>query len=164
MKPANLTSTLLTRKGLASPTLVGETSRMAVPLPALPPLPISPAPTLPLMRAKDAQPKQPAKAQPDTIERDRFASAPRAAVDRRVHMSLRLDPGRHLRLRLEASRTGRSMQSLLIQALDEFLERDGPGTVYLETEQKPRELSSKVSPPEVGSRREPTRSQRGGGS
>jgi hypothetical protein len=59
---------------------------------------------------------------------DRYADAPRQDVDRRIHMSLRLDPGRHLRLRIESSRTGRPMQSLLLQALDEFLERDGPGT------------------------------------
>ena len=166
MKPANLTSTLLTRKGLASPTLVAGSSRTAVPLPALPPSPISPASTLPLLRAKDVLPKRPTKARPnttkarpDTIERNQFANAPRAAIDRRVHMSLRLDPGRHLRLRLEASRTGRSMQSLLIQAMDEFLERDGPGTSFLEPEG-----SLRNDTPDVGSRREPSRNQRGGGS
>lgn len=163
MKPANLTSTLLTRKGLASPTLVGGPSRTAVPLPALPALsssPILPALALPLLRTKDVSPKPPIAAPiasgHDKIESDRFASAPRAAFDRRVHMSLRLDPGRHLRLRLEASRTGRSMQSLLIQALDEFLERDGPGTSDPEIAQDHRNGSPEVGRPDVGSRREPS--------
>ncbi len=151
MKPANLTSTLLTRKGLASPTLVGGPSRAATPLPALPSSPILPALALPILRPKDVPPKPPIEAIHDRIESDRFASTPRAAFDRRVHMSLRLDPGRHLRLRLEASRTGRSMQSLLIQALDEFLERDGPGTIDPETARDHRNGS-----PDVGSRREPS--------
>jgi len=155
MKPANLTSTLLTRKGQASPTLVGP-SRVAAPLPSLPPSPIPP-----LLRLKDLPPKQTTEGH-GNIESDRFAHAPRAAVDRRVHMSLRVDPGRHLRLRLEASRTGRSMQSLLIQALDEFLERDGPGTSDPELTENRRNGSS-----EVGSRREPSQSvgvEAGGGS
>jgi len=131
---------------------------MAVPLPALPPSPAAPASTVPLLRAKKVQPKKPSKVRPDTVERDRFVSTPHAAVDRRVHMSLRLDPGRHLRLRLEASRTGRSMQSLLIQSLDEFLERDGPGTSFPETEQNLHNGNL-----DVGSRREPSQTQRGDG-
>lgn len=147
MKPANLTSTLLTRKGQASPTLVGP-SRVAMPLPALPS-----SPTAPLLRHKDVPPRQSTEAPHGNVESDRFASVPRAAIDRRVHMSLRVDPGRHLRLRLEASRTGRSMQSLLIQALDEFLERDGPGTSDPEFAQNHRNGG-----PEVGSRREPSQS------
>jgi len=153
MKPANLTSTLLTRKGQASPTLVGP-SRTALPMPA-PPL----SPAAPLLRLKDLSP---AEVRHGNVESNRFANAPRAAVDRRVHMSLRVDPGRHLRLRLEASRTGRSMQSLLIQALDEFLERDGPGTSDPEFAQNLRNDGS-----EVGSRREPSQSvgvEAGGGS
>ncbi len=121
MKPANLTSTLLTRKGQASPTLVGP-SRAAVPLPPSPSLA-----TLPLLRVKDVPPRQPAEP-PANVEANRFAGAAHAAVDRRNRKSLRVDTGRHFGFRLEASRTGRSMQSLLIQALDEFLERDGPGT------------------------------------
>lgn len=145
MKPANLTSTLLTRKGQASPTLVGP-SRVAVPMPALPPSPVPP-----LLRVKEVPPKPPTEIRFGNVDTGRFAGAPRAAFDRRVHMSLRLDPGRHLRLRIEASRTGRSMQSLLLQALDEFLKRDGPGT----SKPEPADDAHRRSP-EGGSRREPS--------
>src|SRR3972149_4418508 len=124
MKPANLTSTLLTRKGRAQPTLISP-PRSAGPMPAEPP----PSPAPPLWRAKESLRSPSAAAWHEHIHMDRYAEVPRHDVDRRIHMSLRLDPGRHLRLRIEASRTGRSMQSLLLQALDEFLERDGPGTI-----------------------------------
>ncbi|MHA1599603.1 MAG: hypothetical protein ACTSW2_02165 [Alphaproteobacteria bacterium] len=145
MKPANLTSTLLTRKGQASPTLVGPAG-VAMSLPAL-----SPAPTLPLLRIKDVPPDHFTEALHRNIEIDQFTKSRRPAVDRRVHMSLRLDPGRHLRLRLESSRTGRSMQSLLLQALDEFLRRDGPGTSDPESAHTIH--NGRL---DMGSRREPT--------
>jgi hypothetical protein len=154
MKSANLTSTLLTRKGQASPTPVGP-SRMAVPLPAMPP-----SANLPLLRIKDVPPAQPNDAHHENAEIDRFTSTARASVDRRIHMSLRLDPGRHLRIRLESSRTGRSMQSLLLQALDEFLERDGPGNSDSET-------ARHNGGPDIGSRRKPSQTigvEAGGGS
>lgn len=122
MKPANLTSTLLTRKGQAQPTLISP-PRSAVPITSVPP-----SASLPLLRRKELPAPPAAEAWPGYNEAHRFAEVSRSAFDRRVHMSLRLDPGRHLRLRLEASRTGRSMQSLLLQALDEFLAGAGPGT------------------------------------
>ncbi len=160
MKTANLTSTLLTRKGLASPTLVNGPSRRAVPLPALPAS--SSSPELPLLLAKVVPPQQPTDVRPGKIVSDRFNRTLRAAVDRRVHMSLRLDPGRHLRLRLESSRTGRSMQSLLSQSLDEFLERDGPGTCYPDAAQSHCNASPSIGDPDVGGRRTPLQTQRGG--
>ncbi|MFZ5610010.1 MAG: hypothetical protein ACOY99_10420 [Pseudomonadota bacterium] len=40
---------------------------------------------------------------------------------RRVAMTLRLDPQRHLRLRLLSALAGRSCQALLIEALDGYL-------------------------------------------
>ena len=157
MKPANLTSTLLTRKGHASPTPVGPSFRAtAVPLPAMP------LASMPLLRIKDVPPKPPGETRNVNAETDRFSPAARTAVDRRIHMSLRLDPGRHLRIRLEASRTGRSMQSLLIQALDEFLERDGPGASASETA---HDLQN--GNPDIGSRRKPSKPfgvEAGGGS
>ena len=122
MKPANLTSALLTRKGQAQPTLISP-PRSAAPI-----TPVSPSALPPLLRPKELPAAPATEVWPGYNEAYRFAAVPRAAFDRRVHMSLRLDPGRHLRLRLEASRTGRSMQSLLLQALDEFLACDGPGT------------------------------------
>jgi hypothetical protein len=123
MKPANLTSTLLTRKGRAQPTLISP-PRSAGQMTSVPP----PSPAPPLWRAKEPARSPSTVAWHENSLADRYANAPRQDFDRRIHMSLRLDPGRHLRLRIEASRTGRSMQSLLLQALDEFLERDGPGT------------------------------------
>lgn len=110
MKPANLTSRLLTRKGQASPTLVA------------PPHPTSATANLPLLRPKP--PELLAEPMLGGLDLSRHLTVPRAVFDRRVHMSLRLDPGRHVRLRLEATRRGRSMHSLLIEALDDLLARD----------------------------------------
>jgi hypothetical protein len=124
MKPANLTSTLLTRKGRAQPTLISP-PRSAGPMPSAPP----PSPAPPLWRAKEPLRLPSEDAWNGHAPSYRHADGPRHDRDRRKHMSLRLDRGRHLRLRIEASRTGRSMQSLLLQALDEFLERDGPGSI-----------------------------------
>lgn len=58
-----------------------------------------------------------ADGQPDLV-RDRFG---------RVRVSLRLDPHRHLRLKLLAAHSRTSMQETLIAALDAFLEGEGIG-------------------------------------
>jgi hypothetical protein len=152
MKPANLTSRLLTRKGQASPTLV------------TPPRPTALAGELPLLRPKE--PEGPSDPVPDGIALNRHTAMPRGAFDRRVHMSLRLDPGRHLRLRLEATRRGRSMHSLLIEALDDFLARDDSNG---RAPQRPHGngTGNGAGANDHGSRREPARTsgvETGGGS
>lgn len=140
MKPANLTSRLLTRKGQASPTLVA------------PPHPTSAAANLPLLRPKS--PELLADPILDGLTLNRHAAIPRTIFDRRVHMSLRLDPGRHLRLRLEATRRGCSMHSLLIEALDTLLAREV-------SPQRPNGFTSGSGQGsgDHGSRREPSRTQ-----
>jgi len=148
MKPAHLTSRLLTRKGQASPTLVA------------PPHPTIAAATLPLLRAKAPEPR--ADPALSDLALNRRTALPRAALARRVHMSLRLDPGRHLRLRLEAMRRGRSMHSLLIDALDEFLAHDEPPQ-----RQNGFATGSHQDANDHGSRREPSQTlgvETGGGS
>jgi hypothetical protein len=61
----------------------------------------------------------------------------------RVRLSLRLDPHRHLRLKLLAAHSHRSIQETLIDALDTYLVdqsqsiRDGNCTCLTETDQAP---------------------------
>lgn len=101
MKPAAaLTSSLLARKGFAAPSgpLPFQT---ATPAPA--PRAASPLP-------RDAQPRPAAK-----------KAAPAGGKSRRVALTLRLDPERHLRLRLLAAHQHMSSQDILSAALDQYL-------------------------------------------
>lgn len=99
MKPAaSLTASLLARKGFAAPS---------APLPFQPPSPAPRASTRP----------QAAKA-PKAAE----ANTTTAAKSRRVALTLRLDPARHLQLRLLAAHRQMSSQDLLTAALDQYLE------------------------------------------
>ncbi len=46
--------------------------------------------------------------------------------DGRSRLSVRLDPVRHLRLKLVSAHTGKSLQNILIEALDEHIGRAAP--------------------------------------
>jgi hypothetical protein len=63
-------------------------------------------------------------AQPEPVVEQTRAPVKRAsapAADRKAAFTLRLDAGRHLKLRLASAVTGRSAQQMVTQALDDFL-------------------------------------------
>ena len=106
MKAARLNSDLLMRKGAAAPVPgVEATHRDPVSSPLL--AAVGTAERTP-GRAK-AQPCGPSEAEP---KRDKFG---------RVRVSLRLDPHRHLRLKLLSAHGRMSLQETLIAALDAYL-------------------------------------------
>ena len=109
---ARLTSSLLTRKGSAQP---------AVPAPHRVGLPLAgkaSAPAKPVLLAKPNQ-----RSTPDP----RHGTQPgNQRGKKRVRVSLRLDLDRHRKLKLVAMQTGRTLQSLLTQALDDYFQRHTP--------------------------------------
>ncbi len=129
LKPARLTSALLTRKGIASPSAAPasranmvELMRGQPPLPAeTPPSPARPAP-IPLRAhlSDRIRPKMSERKAGETMP-----TAPRSA-EKRVRVSLRLDVDRHLRLKLVATHLNSTMQSVFTQAIDEYFERHTP--------------------------------------
>lgn len=114
MKPAHLTGTLLPRKGLASPAR--STPPVGPPVPGAPLLRHKPAPP-------DAVQPPPRPSTARRVEPGRRDQGPDSLDARRVHLSLRLDLARHRRLKLVAKQGRRTMQSLLVQALDELFDR-----------------------------------------
>jgi hypothetical protein len=129
LKPTSLTSALLSRKGMASPSAApASRANMVESMPGQPPLPAETAPS-------PATPEPtPLRADlPDWIGPKKSASkakesvptAPRSA-EKRVRVSLRLDVDRHLRMKLVATHLNSTMQSLFTQAIDEYFERHTP--------------------------------------
>jgi hypothetical protein len=100
MKAAPLRGDLLTRKGAAAPVPTDETSR---PHPA----------ARPRLTAVDRAPagERPGSQDPE-LKRDKFG---------RVRLSVRLDPHRHLSLKLLSAHHRMSLQETLIAALDAYL-------------------------------------------
>ena len=112
MKPARLTSALLTRKGMASPSAApASRANMVELLQAQSPLPAEtpPAPATPV----------PASGRGDLSDRIR-------PTEKRVRVSLRLDADRHLRVKLVATHLNQTLQSVFTQAIDEYFERHNP--------------------------------------
>ncbi len=150
MKAARLNSSLLMRKGTASP------------VPTLTPYAAPPSQMVdrgtPELQASRKAPEQDASGKPapavaavaagsrgrGTVRpvRDRDAPLVRDHFGR-VRLSLRLDPHRHLRLKLLTAHSHRSIQETLIDALDAYLVdqgqsiRDGSCTCLSETDQAP---------------------------
>ncbi|MCH7794067.1 MAG: hypothetical protein IH900_02830 [Proteobacteria bacterium] len=129
LKPARLTSALLTRKGMTSPSAAPpiranmvESMRAQPPLPAeTPPSPATPEPTP--LRADLSDWIGPRKSEGKA--KKSVPTAPRSA-EKRVRVSLRLDVDRHLRMKLVATHLNRTLQSLFTQAIDEYFERHTP--------------------------------------
>ncbi len=125
LRPARLTSALLTRKGMASPSAeppsranMVESMQGQPPLPAeTPPSPATPEPTP--LRADLSDWIGESKAEENVL------TAPRSA-GKRIRVSLRLDVDRHLRMKLVATHLNSTMQSLFTQAIDEYFERHTP--------------------------------------
>ena len=150
MKAARLSSSLLMRKGGASP-IRDLTPYAAPPAQAVeqntselqasgkaPDREATGAPP-PRVAAVDTASRGPGTARP---VRDRDAPLVRDHFGR-VRLSLRLDPHRHLRLKLLAAHSHRSIQETLIDVLDAYLAdqgqsiRDGSCTCLTETDQAP---------------------------
>jgi hypothetical protein len=150
MKTARLNSSLLMRKGCASP------------IPNLTPYAAPPSQAVEQdtseLEASRQAPDQEAAGAPrptaaTVAARSRGQGTVRPVRDRnaplvrdhfgRVRLSLRLDPHRHLRLKLLAAHSHRSIQETLIDALDIYLAeqsqsiRDGSCTCLTETDQTP---------------------------
>ena len=131
LKPASLTSGLLTRKGMASPSAAPAShANMVESMPGQPPLPAetAPSPATPEptpLRADLSDWIGPKKSESEAKES--APTAPRSA-EKRVRVSLRLDVDRHLRMKLVATHLNSTMQSLFIQAIDEYFERHAPDT------------------------------------
>ncbi len=127
LKPTGLTSGLLTRKGMASPSaappsrthIVESKQARPSPLDETPPSPATPEP-IPL-RAGPSDWISESKAE------ENLPTAPRSA-GKRVRVSLRLDVDRHLRMKLVATHLNRTLQSLFTQSIDEYFERHAPDT------------------------------------
>ncbi len=127
LKPTGLTSGLLTRKGMASPSAAPPSrahiveSKQARPslLDETPPSPETPEP-IPL-RAGPSDWISESKAE------ENLPTVPRSA-GKRVRVSLRLDVDRHLRMKLVATHLNCTLQSLFTQAIDEYFERRAPDT------------------------------------
>jgi predicted transcriptional regulator len=131
-KPARLTSALLTRKGMASPSAIPATRtnmvestppQTAQPPEASPP-PAHLKPVRPLAKLSDWIGHKTGGV--ETVEP---VSKAEGSAEKRVRVSLRLDADRHVRLKLVATHLNRTLQSVFTQAIDEFFERHAPDTL-----------------------------------
>ncbi len=120
---ARLTSSLLSRKGSAQPA-VPASHRIGLPLTSeatAQPAPQEPAASAPAKQVLLAKPNHWSTPDP------RHGTQPEnQRGKKRVRVSLRLDLDRHRKLNLVAMQTGRTLQSLLTQALDDYFQRHAP--------------------------------------
>ncbi len=132
LKPSPLTSALLTRKGMASPSAVPPGRANMVQ--SLRPQSLRPLAVPSLLERPAPYPtgaKSPDRIVPKTGGRGTAenASRSRRSPERRVRVSLRMDTDRHIRLKLVATQQNRTLQGVFIQAIDEFFERHTPDTL-----------------------------------
>lgn len=113
MKPASLTSSLLAAKGEASPA-----GFLAPVDPSVPFMYAGMRPTL--IAASPASRARAAKA------RKRGAAPSTSVKVPQVHISFRIDPQRHLRLKLVAAHRQQSLRDCLIEAVDLYLDGIAP--------------------------------------
>lgn len=131
MKAAFLSSSLISSKGSASPAtrslqpgeLVNKSKRAEAIYRGNRPLSVSPTtPTVQLQPARAHElvqaeiPADDLKEISENMKKDRLG---------RVRMSVRMTPEQHLHLKLIAAHTKLSAQSIIEQALDEYVERNG---------------------------------------
>lgn len=120
-RPARLTSSLLAREGEAIPA--GGFAAATISLSQR--LPSTPAP----FRGADPAPVRAwSMAGP---------SRPKAANDQRVALTVRLDPVRHMRLKIFAARRRCTSQEVMIKALDAYLRANGPDCACMRNEGEP---------------------------
>ncbi len=146
LKPASLTSALLTRKGMASPSAApASRANMVESMQGQPPLPAetpsSPATPEPTPLRADLSDRIRAK-KSERKAGESMPAAPRSA-EKRVRVSLRLDVDRHLRMKLVTTHLNSTMQSVFIQAIDEYFERHTPDMLDVITLLRIREHGEK---------------------
>jgi hypothetical protein len=120
LKTASLTSALLARKGAAAPAAIAPAAVVAPtvleyrapvwPKPAAPAPVVRPGPMLDAGREPSRE----------------ATRSPKADHTGWVKLSLRLDPRQHLRLKLIAAHLRVSIQSLMTEAFDRYLEQATP--------------------------------------
>jgi hypothetical protein len=108
---AKLTSALIARKGHAVPSGYGSTSTT----------PAAPAPI--------ARNSRPVAQSPTPVAGLGKGAQKTTEVAGRVRVSLRINDERHLRLRLTASHMQTTLQDILTQALDNYLDQLGPEVI-----------------------------------
>jgi len=106
--PAALSGALMARKGAAVPA--GYT-------------PVRPQAPQTLRQAKQYPGNSRSEPAPIKLVTDRVSPPPEV---RRARVSVRLDRDRHFKLKLTAAHLDRSLQDVLIDALDSYLEQIGP--------------------------------------
>ncbi len=121
VKAPHLTSSLLLRKGRAAPTSVHGPQKTHGPQTSgIGPIPLrsvegTPPPAFASTWRRETRPNQdPAEAKRPSARTDQFG---------RVRVSLRLDPERHLKMKLAAAHARQSLQDFLISALDRHLDQ-----------------------------------------
>ncbi|MFQ6017680.1 MAG: hypothetical protein ACE5KF_05740 [Kiloniellaceae bacterium] len=105
----------MTRKGMATPASVAPRVGTG-PAPPGASATVFPAPANP--RGWDA-----ASRRPEKPAAGRNTASTKSGRENRIRVSLRLDPDRHLRLKILAGHEGRTLQSLLVAALDDYFGR-----------------------------------------
>lgn len=126
-RAAGLTGSLMIRKGAAEPALSSpQPDGAAVP-------PLSRASSAPTHKGAEWLP---GTSDPLTFAQKRGEAASlvggrpnRRSRSDRVRVSLRLDMDRHLRLKLIAAHSRRTLQSVLVEALDDYFDRCTPDVV-----------------------------------
>ncbi len=121
VKATRLTSSLLLRKGKAAPTSAhGPQGTQGPQGNGIGPIHLrsvegTPPPAFASTWRRETRPDQnPAEAERPSARTDRFG---------RVRVSLRLDPERHLKMKLAAAHGRQSVQDFLVSALDRHLDR-----------------------------------------
>ncbi len=99
--PAKLTGALIVKKGDAAPTGY-------------------------IMRPSSAPDAEARSLVPDL----RRTGAGKGDKQQRIGITVRLDPGRHLRLRLGAAHLNRNLQEFMMEALDKYLDEIGDTEMY----------------------------------
>lgn len=116
---AALTGALLANKGAAAPS--GSVSSFLEEFPAK--KPFAEEPQAPDMRQVCAVPDRSFET---TTPKPAKAAPPAKPVGSRAKLSVRLDPDRHLRLKLAAAHLQRSSQTIMLEALDAYLAKAAP--------------------------------------
>jgi hypothetical protein len=138
MRAASLSGSLLTPKGCAhsvKPNILDSTywkeveggMNLSRTLPEAVPTAIRRRPattSVKMPNSRSSKPAIPIARLTDLVRRN--APEIRPKRDRRVRLSVRLDPVRHLQLKLASAHTGKSLQNILIDALDEHIGRAAP--------------------------------------
>ena len=109
-RPASLTASLLTRKGQVGPARAAPSVSLSSmePGPSSNPVSVLTIPLSPLDR-------DPKITYPVEVE-------PQQTGGKRVRISLRLDPERHLRLKVLATHESQTLQGILVKALDTYFQ------------------------------------------